>query len=409
MKCTKCNKTLPAEAKFCLYCGEPINRQVTCPHCSAVLPAEAAYCLHCGKAVSENVACNKAVSKKTEDAVSILELGDEFLIGLYESFFGQLNQLKAAYNESKNLHEMTQIFSQHALSSAFNKGVKEVQHFVKQSFGATLSESAAEQLAQSYQQWCQVIKEEIHPLLSEMDDLGNRIREELPATQLQSTLEGAVDGFIKGATLGVWGVAKAFIDGNSEDNKQKALLGEWDQHIASLTEQTGALWSLCLESIDELAEQCPVKFVIEDDALANYLEEKTGKNHELLPLLQQITEDCNSFYFAPDIPDEKLGEAKRAYAELDEDEIVLCLFDSTVFGGADDGALFTNKGVYWHEIFDEPKFVSYTDLESVSYDEAEGKINLHLHDGTWKQMDFAESENAYLYPMMQQIVEWLNS
>jgi class 3 adenylate cyclase/tetratricopeptide (TPR) repeat protein len=50
MKCTRCQKENPPQAKFCLECGTPLA--LKCATCGTELPAGAKFCLECGQSVS---------------------------------------------------------------------------------------------------------------------------------------------------------------------------------------------------------------------------------------------------------------------------------------------------------------------------------------------------------------------
>ena len=58
-KCPKCSADVPAEAKFCLNCGEKLVETVSCPKCEAELPMGAKFCLYCGEKLVETVSCPK--------------------------------------------------------------------------------------------------------------------------------------------------------------------------------------------------------------------------------------------------------------------------------------------------------------------------------------------------------------
>jgi membrane protease subunit (stomatin/prohibitin family) len=58
-KCPKCSSDLPAEAKFCLNCGEKLVETVVCPKCKAEVPGAAKFCLNCGEKLVETVVCPK--------------------------------------------------------------------------------------------------------------------------------------------------------------------------------------------------------------------------------------------------------------------------------------------------------------------------------------------------------------
>src|SRR3954454_20395133 len=45
-ECSKCGAENPAGAKFCMECGERLERR--CPECGAVAPENAKFCMDCG-------------------------------------------------------------------------------------------------------------------------------------------------------------------------------------------------------------------------------------------------------------------------------------------------------------------------------------------------------------------------
>ena len=47
LPCPKCNKNIPKDAKFCPYCGKPIQRRL-CPNCKKVVEVGWKFCRHCG-------------------------------------------------------------------------------------------------------------------------------------------------------------------------------------------------------------------------------------------------------------------------------------------------------------------------------------------------------------------------
>lgn len=51
MLCPTCGTTNPAQARFCLHCGQLLVNGVVCVSCHTLLPAQARYCFHCGAVV----------------------------------------------------------------------------------------------------------------------------------------------------------------------------------------------------------------------------------------------------------------------------------------------------------------------------------------------------------------------
>src|SRR5688572_18580759 len=48
MQCPACTASNPAQARFCLNCGNPLVSGHVCTGCHTLLPANARYCFHCG-------------------------------------------------------------------------------------------------------------------------------------------------------------------------------------------------------------------------------------------------------------------------------------------------------------------------------------------------------------------------
>lgn len=68
----------------------------------------------------------------------------------------------------------------------------------------------------------------------------------------------------------------------------------------------------------------------------------------IVELFHRLVPKNNSLYTFPNIPEKKLSNAKGTYANVTASELLLGLWDDTVFGSARDGYLITTQGVYWH-------------------------------------------------------------
>lgn len=63
----------------------------------------------------------------------------------------------------------------------------------------------------------------------------------------------------------------------------------------------------------------------------------------------QCSSCCSTehFHVAPDIPEEKLSNAIKAYGHGCHEHNVLCLYDETLFGSGDEGFIVTLGGIWW--------------------------------------------------------------
>lgn len=81
---------------------------------------------------------------------------------------------------------------------------------------------------------------------------------------------------------------------------------------------------------------------------------------EILRLAHGHLQLFDALFYAPNIPAKKEQGARGAYGALiPADEPMLVLFDSTVFGGADDGFVVTPRRIGWKNIALDPKVVPW--------------------------------------------------
>jgi len=83
-----------------------------------------------------------------------------------------------------------------------------------------------------------------------------------------------------------------------------------------------------------------------------------------------------SFYIEESIPEKKLKNAIDKY-KVPFNESVIGLIDTTLFGSAKEGLAFGLKGLYWHELMNDPQKINYDDL-SKKYIAATGDTSITL-------------------------------
>lgn len=64
----------------------------------------------------------------------------------------------------------------------------------------------------------------------------------------------------------------------------------------------------------------------------------------------------------------KFVAAKQNYAHTEENERSFVCLDSTTMGGAEDGVLISEKGIYFHNDKEPPKFFHFNDIKTVTID-----------------------------------------
>ena len=82
---------------------------------------------------------------------------------------------------------------------------------------------------------------------------------------------------------------------------------------------------------------------------------------------EKICSIAKKVYVAPNIPEKKLNAATEAFHCESDRKSVLALFDSTVFGMADEGLLFTGTKFVQKVMLTSPLQINYDDIDSVEY------------------------------------------
>jgi len=96
---------------------------------------------------------------------------------------------------------------------------------------------------------------------------------------------------------------------------------------------------------------------------------------------ENVKEVCDKVYLAPEIPEKKLNAAIKSMVPTLDPVYVLAIIDTTVFGGAKDGALLTGKSFYFHPFGVSTSEIELSTIESVEFieDEVEkssGKVEI---------------------------------
>jgi len=88
----------------------------------------------------------------------------------------------------------------------------------------------------------------------------------------------------------------------------------------------------------------------------------------------------NCIFFTPNIPEKKMYNALRAYAFLEEDEKALLLIDETIFGGAKEGVLLSDRKLYIHALFERPRMIDIADIKSVKFVNSKVDRMIYIND-----------------------------
>ena len=83
--------------------------------------------------------------------------------------------------------------------------------------------------------------------------------------------------------------------------------------------------------------------------------------------VNRLATDLSKVYRTPDISEKKLNGAISAMAPGLNPDYVLAIADTTLFGGAREGCLFTGDALYIHSIASKAFSVKFGDIASAEY------------------------------------------
>jgi hypothetical protein len=104
--------------------------------------------------------------------------------------------------------------------------------------------------------------------------------------------------------------------------------------------------------------------------LVKFIEE----NVRLLPSIS-----THSIYFRDRIPQKKLNNAKKVYAQNVFNDTIIAFHDNTLFGKGDDGFIITPNAIYFHELLGDPKVIPFEHIEKVELQNNNKKPILFVH------------------------------
>jgi tetratricopeptide (TPR) repeat protein len=113
-------------------------------------------------------------------------------------------------------------------------------------------------------------------------------------------------------------------------------------------------------------------------------------------IARAVLSGCDSLWFES-IPNDKQAAAKASFVKLRRKERLVCYCDTTAFGGGKDGFALTDRGIMWHELWQDPVCIDYTDIEDfqIAYQGDELKLLTFIsRDGSQLQYASAEPKAA---------------
>lgn len=328
-------------------------------------------------------------------------LDNAFIIAYHEAFYQDIMAFITKYRETDEISNSVGLFSAPKIARLTQEAVHNAFSCLRQVTQAIHTDKMQKDLLDMENRIIQKAQQNIKPFLDELP----RLKKEMLEQCSDSGISDFVGGLVKGAAFGWLGVVDGFIEGNKKDKIQSQIIQEWNNNVQEIAEIMDNAWTDCLQSLSELCDKYPLFCLWENDALDNFLAEQSGINSPLLPVLKEAANDNDAIFFAPDISPVKLGTAKKAYACVRKDEKILALFDSTVLGGAEDGAVFTDKGFYWND--GNAGHITYDHIHSVFIRKSNSKLKILTDSGVYQEINFLLSENQLLECMLKAVKEYM--
>jgi hypothetical protein len=375
-----------------MNCGTQVSLSKICDGCGTAMPAQAAFCGNCGKSAKEPpkpaVCPNcKEVSEtpvfcgKCGYKFGVTVLGNEHLIELNNIFYDKLLKTLEVYNDAIDLHSMVSILHPPKLKQDYIQSVNGCFDYLTASAGDALAYEHKAYIQGKKNAFLTTESENLFIFLTELDKQSALILHTIPpesGSMLGGFLKNAANGYLNP----VGSIAKLF---TGDDKRQERIVEDYDKARNQVLEEIDKLWENFCDLLDEIAENTAIQFDIDEEKLVEQMTpEENPIETILVNHLKKEGDDGNGgYYFYQDIPAKKKAAAKGSYVKnLDEDEKIICLYDSTLFGGAKDGICFTTKGMYWKELWEDGNFICYGDMKKCTIIDKnkDGELGLFVND-----------------------------
>ena len=348
-ECSNCKATIEDGAKFCKNCGTPIMTEIVCNNCNTTNSHGSKFCKGCGTPLLVS-----GQETKKGDKNEKVVLGNSFFITLRDIYYEKILKRMELVNEATDPHSAMRVMDGSVFKREYTITIHNCfDHLIS----ATKEYLPAKIINDIKTKRDNFLKEETVVLFDSLADLDEKARIVINKVP-NSTAEDFANGFIKGLTLGL--IGKEIDTGK--------YLTNWQTVYEQVAEEIDRLWNKLCDTLDEIANEASIVFDISDDIWEKH--ERENKNPIETIIENNLAFEGSGFDFYSNIPGNKKAGAKQSYVSLGNNEEIICLHDSTVFGGAKEGVCLTNYGIYWKFFGDEGKFITYLDIKDIQMEES---------------------------------------
>ena len=360
MECSNCKSVVTDGSKFCNSCGAELKIELNCSNCNTINSAGSKFCNNCGSILS-----GSSPNAQGEKVI----LGDEFLISLRIMFFEKLSNRVEQFKDAVDTHTKVRIMDGKSVKREYCSTIRKCFDHLLSSAKAAFTDHDIGRVKNMCSTFLTEDSNELYDQLDILDETTKRVIDEVPNSLLEGLVKGANIGLAQAAVGVLSGgigtainLATTFLNSDKVEKKNAALLDEWDSVYSQVGEEFDTLWGKLLEKFDDIEKKTALVFDISDDIWEKY--EKDNENPIETIIISNLSQDGSCFLFYDGIPAKKKVGAKSSYLNLDEGEELICLYDSTVFGGAKEGICLSTGAIYWKSISDdEGSCIGYRGLE----------------------------------------------
>jgi hypothetical protein len=329
-------------------------------------------------------------------------LGNDFILKLNDLYSNKLLKRIEQFNDAYKPHDAIRALDASILKKEYVIAINNCFDHLLTSAESVLFDEHVNYIKKRRDSFLSDDSKTLFDLLSKLNEKAETVISKVSNSTIGGILKAATTGATTGSIIPGLGtvtgtVAGAIAGGISawvEGDKEDKILEAWDAVKDQTMEQYDLLWERLCEVVDEISENTPIDFDIDDDVF----EEKENPIETIIR--ENLTVDDDSLYFYENIPAKKKTNAKSSYVTpLDDDEAIICLYDSTIFGSAKEGICLTTKAIYWKSLAQEGQYIGYTDINKVKLKEDD----LFINGMTVEVCDFKEKLRKTLNKVVKHI------
>jgi hypothetical protein len=254
-------------------------------------------------------------------------LENEFTIKLHDIYYKKILKRIELYRKTEDIHAKIKIMDAKTLETEYNITIKDCFDYLISSTKNSLTKSEINYIKKKEYIFLSNESKVLFNALKELDNSGKNI-------------------------------------GNS-DKQEQLIIDNWNTTCTKTLKKFDILWGKLCYIFTEISEKTSIIFGVDYDVYV-YLEKAIKDPIEEI-IINELIVDDRSFYVLNEIPLKKRINAEDSYVnlDLDENEKIICLYDSTLLGNSKEGICLTNKAIYWKVFSRKGIRFCYKNIETI--------------------------------------------